>query len=125
MPMEVDMTEYEATLMLARTPAAPARSEDELADVAEDVLDAVIRNAKLRALGPNVRMDTQTATLYVHCTILAANPDEGNAIVVRDEHVVLGWGRDYGDVSPVQGVILGGGAHSLEVSVDLEPAGED
>lgn len=51
--------------------------------------------------------------------------DPTNAIVVRDEHVVLGWGRDYGDVSPVQGVILGGGAHSLEVSVDLEPAGED
>lgn len=47
--------------------------------------------------------------------------DPTNAIVVRDEHVVLGWGRDFGDVSPVRGVVLGGGAHGLAVSVDLEP----
>lgn len=47
--------------------------------------------------------------------------DPTNDIVVRDEHVVLGWGRDYGDVSPVRGIILGGGRHSLDVSVDLEP----
>jgi transglutaminase-like putative cysteine protease len=47
--------------------------------------------------------------------------DPTNGIVVQDEHVLLGWGRDYGDVSPVLGVILGGGAHRLTVSVDLEP----
>ena len=47
--------------------------------------------------------------------------DPTNAIVVREEHVLLGWGRDYGDVSPVQGIILGGGAHRLAVSVDLAP----
>jgi transglutaminase-like putative cysteine protease len=46
--------------------------------------------------------------------------DPTNNLVVRDEHVVLGWGRDYGDVSPVRGVILGGGTHSLSVSVDLQ-----
>ena len=50
--------------------------------------------------------------------------DPTNGIVVRDEHVVLGWGRDFGDVSPVRGVILGGGHHSVTVSVDLEPDGE-
>jgi transglutaminase-like putative cysteine protease len=50
--------------------------------------------------------------------------DPTNGIVARDEHVLLGWGRDYGDISPVRGVILGGGQHALEVSVDLEPAGE-
>jgi transglutaminase-like putative cysteine protease len=47
--------------------------------------------------------------------------DPTNALVVRDEHVVLGWGRDFGDVSPVRGVVLGGGAHAPLVSVDLEP----
>jgi transglutaminase-like putative cysteine protease len=47
--------------------------------------------------------------------------DPTNGIVVQDEHVLLGWGRDYGDVSPVQGIILGGGAHHLKVAVDLEP----
>ena len=39
-------------------------------------------------------------------------------------NVVLGWGRDYGDVSPIFGVILGGGKHSVSVGVDLEPAEE-
>jgi transglutaminase-like putative cysteine protease len=47
--------------------------------------------------------------------------DPTNDLVVQDEHVVLAWGRDYRDVSPVRGVILGGGKHSLSVSVDLEP----
>jgi transglutaminase-like putative cysteine protease len=47
--------------------------------------------------------------------------DPTNDLVVRDEHVVLGWGRDYADISPVRGVVLGGGAgHRLSVSVDLE-----
>jgi transglutaminase-like putative cysteine protease len=46
--------------------------------------------------------------------------DPTNNLIVHDEHVVLGWGRDYGDLSPVRGVILGGGTHSLSVSVDLE-----
>jgi len=49
--------------------------------------------------------------------------DPTNDLVVRDEHVVLGWGRDYADVSPVRGIILGGGRHSLTVSVDLDPIG--
>jgi transglutaminase-like putative cysteine protease len=48
--------------------------------------------------------------------------DPTNDLIVSDEHVVLGWGRDFGDVSPLRGVILGGGKHSLKVSVDLEAA---
>jgi transglutaminase-like putative cysteine protease len=47
--------------------------------------------------------------------------DPTNDLVVGEEHVVLGWGRDFGDVSPVRGVILGGGEHSVAVAVDLEP----
>ncbi|MCK8788023.1 transglutaminase family protein [Roseomonas sp. NAR14] len=50
--------------------------------------------------------------------------DPTNGIVVKEEHVVLGWGRDYGDISPVRGVILGGGTDSLKVGVDLVPADE-
>jgi len=48
--------------------------------------------------------------------------DPTNDIVVRDEHVVLAWGRDFADVSPLRGVILGGGEHGLWVGVDLEEA---
>jgi transglutaminase-like putative cysteine protease len=47
--------------------------------------------------------------------------DPTNGVLIRDEHVVLGWGRDFSDVSPLSGVILGGGEHTLKVSVDLEP----
>ena len=39
-----------------------------------------------------------------------------------DEHVTLAWGRDFGDVSPLKGVILGGGRHSLSVNVDVAAA---
>lgn len=48
--------------------------------------------------------------------------DPTNDLVVATEHVVLGHGRDYADVSPVRGVLLGGGRHSVTVGVDLEPA---
>lgn len=51
--------------------------------------------------------------------------DPTNDIVVGEEHVVLGWGRDYADVSPLRGVLLGGGAHQLSVSVDLDPLQEE
>jgi transglutaminase-like putative cysteine protease len=48
--------------------------------------------------------------------------DPTNGIVVRDEHVVLGWGRDFGDVTPLRGVILGGGEQELSVEVVLNEA---
>lgn len=48
--------------------------------------------------------------------------DPTNDLVVRDEHVVLGWGRDFQDISPLRGIILGGGRHNLNVAVDLIPA---
>jgi transglutaminase-like putative cysteine protease len=48
--------------------------------------------------------------------------DPTNDLVVSEEHVVLAWGRDYGDISPVRGILLGGGRHSVTVGVDVEPA---
>lgn len=51
--------------------------------------------------------------------------DPTNGVVVRDEHLVVGWGRDYADVSPVSGIVLGGGEHRLTIAVDLEPLGAD
>jgi transglutaminase-like putative cysteine protease len=47
--------------------------------------------------------------------------DPTNNLVVGDEHIVLAWGRDYGDISPVRGVMLGGGEHYLHVAVDVAP----
>ncbi|MDG6094366.1 transglutaminase family protein [Acetobacter sp. AN02] len=50
--------------------------------------------------------------------------DPTNGIVTTEEHVVLGWGLDYADISPVRGLILGGGGDTLRVGVDLVPADE-
>jgi transglutaminase-like putative cysteine protease len=47
--------------------------------------------------------------------------DPTNNLLVYDEHVTLAWGRDFQDVSPLRGIILGGGRHSLRVNVDLDP----
>ena len=50
--------------------------------------------------------------------------DPTNDVVPTDGHVTLAWGRDYGDVSPLRGLILGGGGHTLKVEVDMEPIAE-
>ncbi len=47
--------------------------------------------------------------------------DPTNNLLVGEEHITLGWGRDYGDVSLVKGAIFGGGAHKIEVGVDVTP----
>ena len=47
--------------------------------------------------------------------------DPTNNVVPSNGHVTLAWGRDYGDVSPLRGLILGGGPHTLKVAVDMEP----
>lgn len=47
--------------------------------------------------------------------------DPTNAIVAADEHIVLARGRDYSDVAPIGGVILGPGAQTIKVGVDVIP----
>ncbi|MGA9565233.1 MAG: transglutaminase family protein [Candidatus Korobacteraceae bacterium] len=65
-----------------------------------------------------------------HAWVSAYSPEVGwididptNNLVPSDGHVTLAWGRDYSDVSPLRGLILGGGAHVLRVAVDMEPLG--
>jgi transglutaminase-like putative cysteine protease len=47
--------------------------------------------------------------------------DPTNAILAADEHVTLAIGRDYTDVAPVDGVILGSGGQRMGVSVNVTP----
>jgi transglutaminase-like putative cysteine protease len=47
--------------------------------------------------------------------------DPTNNLICSDEHVVAAIGRDYGDISPVRGVVLGGGPHRIGVAVELLP----
>jgi transglutaminase-like putative cysteine protease len=50
--------------------------------------------------------------------------DPTNNVVPSDGHITLAWGRDYSDVSPIRGVLLGGAKHSLKVAVDVMPVDE-
>lgn len=47
--------------------------------------------------------------------------DPTNGCLPGEKHITLAWGRDYGDVAPLTGVMTGGGSHTLEVSVDVAP----
>ncbi len=47
--------------------------------------------------------------------------DPTNDVIPSSDHVTLTWGRDYGDVCPIRGVLVGGDKHTMSVSVDVEP----
>ena len=70
--------------------------------------------------------DASHAWLAVHCPHYGwVDLDPTNDLLPDQQHITLGWGRDYGDVSPLHGVILGGARHKLAVGasgVPLDPA---
>jgi transglutaminase-like putative cysteine protease len=47
--------------------------------------------------------------------------DPTNNVIPKEEHITLSFGRDFQDVSPVSGVLLGGGEHEVQVGVDVTP----
>lgn len=47
--------------------------------------------------------------------------DPTNNLVNSPEHIVIAYGRDFDDVSPIGGVLLGGGKHTVSVAVDVKP----
>lgn len=50
-----------------------------------------------------------------------ADFDPTNNQLAMEQHITTAWGRDYADVTPLKGSVLGGGAgHALEVAVDVE-----
>ena len=69
-----------------------------------------------------VGADASHAWVSVYCPGAGwLDLDPTNNLIPSESHVKLAWGRDYGDISPVRGVILGGRDHKLEVGVDMEP----
>ena len=71
-----------------------------------------------------VGADASHAWVSVYCPGAGwLDVDPTNNVVPSESHVTLAWGRDYGDISPVRGVILGGRDHKLDVGVDMEPLG--
>jgi transglutaminase-like putative cysteine protease len=45
--------------------------------------------------------------------------DPTNAKIATDQHITLGWGRDFSDVTPLKGIFFGGGKNELSVAVDV------
>jgi transglutaminase-like putative cysteine protease len=81
-----------------------------------------------------VGADASHAWLSVYCPSEASsdsNSDQASTLWIdvdptnncepSGDHITLAWGRDYSDVSPLRGLILGGGSHALKVGVDVEP----
>jgi transglutaminase-like putative cysteine protease len=50
--------------------------------------------------------------------------DPTNAIMIKNDHIILAKGRDYADISPVAGIILGSREQDVDVRVDVIPRGE-
>lgn len=50
--------------------------------------------------------------------------DPTNGCVPDERYIILGWGRDFADVTPLKGVMTGGGDHTLSVAVDVLPQQE-
>ena len=70
--------------------------------------------------------DASHAWVSVWCPVNGwVDLDPTNDVRPGLRHITLAWGRDYGDVSPLRGVMVGGGAHVLHVGVSVVPEAAD
>jgi transglutaminase-like putative cysteine protease len=74
--------------------------------------------------------DASHAWVSVFCPHVTNNGgwvqlDPTNNVIPSTAHVTLAFGRDYGDVAPLRGVIRGGGEHKLAVAVSVIPVDEE
>ena len=68
-----------------------------------------------------VGADASHAWVSVFCPPFGwVDLDPTNDMCVSSDHVIIAWGRDFGDVSPLRGVIVGGGRHRLSVRVSVQ-----
>ncbi len=66
--------------------------------------------------------DASHAWVEVHCPgigWLAFDPTNGK--VADIEFITLGWGREFSDVTPLRGVVLGTASQTLAVAVTVDP----
>lgn len=50
--------------------------------------------------------------------------DPTNNILPDTDHITLGWGRDFLDISPLRGVLIGGGQQTMHIAVTVTPSDE-
>lgn len=66
--------------------------------------------------------DASHAWVSVYCPELGwVDFDPTNRCLVQHDHITLGWGRDFSDVTPMRGIVLGGGQQLLDVQVTVTP----
>lgn len=83
-----------------------------------------IRTVRDAEPGTLVGGDASHAWVSVYCPPHGwVDFDPTNDCVVGEDHVTLAWGRDFGDVSPLRGMIVGGGHHKLAVDVGVRRIG--
>lgn len=69
-----------------------------------------------------IGVDASHAWVSVFCPELGwVDFDPTNRCLVQNEHITLGWGRDFSDVTPMRGIVLGGGEQELQVNVTVSP----
>ncbi|MDB6054255.1 MAG: transglutaminase domain protein [Verrucomicrobiales bacterium] len=79
-------------------------------------LETVPPPGKRRLVGA----DASHAWVSFYCPGLGwIDVDPTNNLFPSSKHITIAWGRDYSDVSPIRGVILGNGNHTLKVGVDV------
>lgn len=92
-------------------------------------LPAAYVSGYLRTIPPPGRprlrgADASHAWVAVWCGERWVGLDPTNGIGVRDDHIVVARGRDYGDVAPIDGIVSGSGKQKLKVEVDVIPQDE-
>ena len=68
--------------------------------------------------------DASHAWVSVWCGDAWIGLDPTNGIGACDDHIVVARGRDYTDVSPIDGIVSSSGPQKLKVEVDVIPDGE-
>ncbi len=111
---------YVSGYIRSRPPEGEERPEPKTADLPAPVPDDPEDGE------PLVGADASHAWVSVFCPRAGwIDFDPTNDVIPSDRHVTLAWGRDYDDVSPLQGVTLGGGLQTVQVGVSMRPPEEE
>jgi len=91
-------------------------------------LPAAYVSGYLRTLPPPGQPRLVGADATHAWVLLWCGPDRGwigvdptNGIWMASDHIVMAIGRDYADIAPIDGIVLGSGAQRMDVSVDVQP----
>ena len=91
-------------------------------------LPAAYASGYLRTLPPPGQPRLVGADATHAWVLLWCGPERGwigldptNGIWMAQDHVLMAVGRDYADIAPIDGIVLGSGAQKMDVSVDVEP----